>query len=80
MPPEFPNGAIMQYSIEYEGNFIKKFGESGDVPDKMTGIIEGLSPDADYVFEIKAYTRVGPGPPAILPLKTCKLLIIAMKM
>ena len=72
MPPKYPNGVITQYSIEYNGKIIDKFG--GDVSDKMTGTIEGLSPDTDYVFKMKAYTRVGPGPHFALPVRTCKLL------
>ena len=38
------------------------------------GTIEGLLPDTDYVFELKAYTRGGPGPPTSVAVKTCKLL------
>ena len=71
-PPKYPNGDITQYSIEYDGTIIDKFG--GDVSDTMTGTVEGLSPDTDYMFKMKAYTRVGPGPPVTSPVKTCKLL------
>ena len=72
MPPKYPNGVITQYSIEYDGEVVEKFG--GDVSDTMDGIIEGLSPDTDYIFKMKAYTRVGPGPSCSLLVKTCKLL------
>ena len=71
-PPKYPNGVITHYSIEYDGKIIDKFG--GDVSDKMTGTVEGLSPDNDYMFKMKAYTRVGPGPPVTSPVTTCKLL------
>ena len=74
MPPKYPNGIITRYSIYYDGIDIDQFG--GDASDKMTGIIEGLAPDTEYVFEMKAYTRVGPGPPVSLIVKTGKLLNI----
>ena len=74
MPPKYPNGVITQYSIEYDGRVVEKFG--GDVSDTMKGVIEGLSSNNDYVFKLKAHTRVGSGPPVTLPVKTCKLLSI----
>ena len=72
MPPEYPNGVIVRYSIHYDGIDIDKFGDYAS--HKMTGVIEGLSPDTEYVFELKAYTMVGPGPPVSLIVKTGKLL------
>ena len=45
----------------------------------MTGVIEGLSPDTEYILEMKAYTRLGPGPPVSLIVKTGKLLNIMIK-
>ena len=74
MPPKYPNGVITQYSIEYDGKVIDQFG--GDVSDTMNGVIEGLSPDTDYVIKLKAHTRLGSGPPVNLPVKTSKLLNI----
>ena len=71
-PPKYPNGIITQYSIEYDGLDVDDFGS--DVSDKMTGIIEGLSPNTLYAFKLKAHTRVGPGPAVSLPVKTRKLL------
>ena len=50
---------------------VENFGR--DVSDTMNGVIEELSPDTDYVFKLKAHTRVGSGPPVNLPVKTCKL-------
>ena len=72
LPPKTPNGAITQYSIAFDEAFINEFG--GDVSNEMIGTIKGLSPDTPYVFELKAHTRVGAGPPFILPVTTCKLL------
>ena len=71
-PPKYPNGVITEYSIEYDEIIVNTFG--GDVSDTMNGVIEGLSPDTDYVFKLKAHTRVGPGLPFDLPVKTCKFL------
>ena len=71
-PPMYPNGVITQYSIQYDGLCIDDFGDN--VSDMLMGTVKGLPPDTDYVFEIKAHTRVGPGPPVSLPVKTCKLL------
>ena len=71
-PPEFPNGTITKYSIHYNEIHVDGFGDN--VLDKMTGTIEGLSPDIEYVIKLIAYTRVGPGPPFSLPVKTRKFL------
>ena len=71
MPPKYPNGIITHYSIHSGGIVIDNFG---DVSDKMIGTIEGLSPDAAYVLQLQPHTRVGPGPPASLVVKTRKLL------
>ena len=74
-PPKYPNGAITKYSVYYDGRDIDDFGGATvDRSDKMTGTIEGLSPDTVYVLEMKAYTRLGPGPPISLPVKTRKSL------
>ena len=72
MPPETCNGAITGYSIKYGENCINKFG--GEVSDKMIDTVKGLSPDTVYIFELKAHTRVGAGPPFTLTVTTCKLL------
>ena len=73
MPPKYPNGVITQYSVQYDGINIPNFGKN-NVSNKIMGTIEGLLPDTDYVFELKAYTRGGPGPPTSVAVKTCKLL------
>ena len=72
-PPEYSNGVITKYSIHYGGVDIDQFG--GDVSDTMSDTIKGLSPDTVYLLKMKAYTRVGPGPPVNLAIKTCKLLM-----
>ena len=72
MPPEYSNGVITQYSIQFDGMNINDFGSN--VSDILIGTVEGLSPDTAYLLEIQAHTRVGPGPPVSLLVKTCKLL------
>ena len=72
MPPEYPNGVITKYSVECDEKLTEKFGDEDS--DKMIDTIEGLSPDTVYVLEMKAYTRVGPGPPVNFTWKTRKLL------
>ena len=71
MPPTYPNGVITKYSVHYDGIGIDPFG---NVSDKMMNTIEGLSPDTQYVFEMKAYTRVGEGLPNFVAVKTRKLI------
>ena len=43
---------------------------------EMERTVEGLSPDTEYVLQLTAHTRVGPGPPISLTVKTSKLLIL----
>ena len=75
-PPRYTNGVITRYSIHYNGIDIDRFGDA--TSDKMTDVIEGLSPDTEYVLEMEAYTRVGAGLPVSLVVKTGKLLNIVM--
>ena len=72
MPPKRINGVITQYSVHYDGKDIHNFGNN--VSNKMMGTVEGLSPDTEYLLELKAYTKVGPGYPTRLHVKTGKLL------
>ena len=74
MSPETPNGVITHYSIQYDGTMIDNFHSKTFT--KMIGTVEGLSPDTEYALELRAHTRVGPGPPARLTVKTGKLLIL----
>ena len=71
MPPTYPNGVITKYSVHYDGVGIDPFG---NVSDKMMNTVEGLSPDTQYVFEMKAYTLVGEGLPNFVAIKTRKLI------
>ena len=71
MPPETCNGLITKYSIQYNESVVDNFNVN-----EMEGTIEGLSPDTEYVLQLTAHTRVGPGPPISLTVKTSKLLIL----
>ena len=73
MPPKYPNGVITKYSVHYDGKYIEKFG---NVPDDLIDTIEGLSPNSVYILKMKAHTRVGPGPPVSLAIKTRKLNVV----
>ena len=72
MPPKRLNGVITQYSVHFDGKDIHNFGNN--VSNKMIGTVEGLSPDTEYLLELKAHTKVGSGYPARLHVKTGKLL------
>ena len=74
MPPETPNGVITQYSVQYGGRVIDKFGSK--TLNMLMGTAEGLSPNTFYLLHVKAHTRVGPGPPASLSVKTGMLLTL----
>ena len=74
MPPETPNGLITHYSVQYDGRVIDKFGS--ETVNRLTGTVEGLSPNTSYVLQLTAHTRVGSGPPASLSVKTGMLLIL----
>ena len=74
MSPETPNGVITHYSIQYDGTVVDSFHSKKLT--KMMGTVEGLSPNTEYVLELRAHTRVGPGPSASLTVKTGKLLIL----
>ena len=74
MPPEIPNGLITHYSVQYGGRVIDYFGSK--TLNRLGGIIEGLSPDTECLLQLRAHTRVGPGPPTSLSVKTGKLLIL----
>ena len=72
-PPETPNGIITQYSIHYGETVIDNFGNKAS--NKLMGTVEGLSPNTTYVLQLRAHTRVGPGPSSSLTIKTCKFII-----
>ena len=71
IPPEPPNGVIMQYSILYNGINITNFGNN-----TLMDTIEGLTPDTVYDVQLRAHTVVGPGEPSSITFLTCKLLNI----
>ena len=73
MSPEYPNGVITQYSIRYDRMIIEGFGSNAS-DNKVIATIEGLLPNTEYVLEMKAHTRVGPGLPVSLDVKTRKLI------
>ena len=77
MPPETPNGVITHYSVQYNGRRINNFGSI--TVTKMMGIVEGLSPNTEYLIQLRAHTRVGGGPSASLTVKTGKLLLLQWK-
>ena len=70
MPPETTNGIVTRYSIQYDGSVIDNFGSK--TLNMLIGTVESLSPDTTYLLQLKAHTRVGPGPPSSLTVKTCK--------
>ena len=74
MPPETPNGVITHYSVEYGGTVIDKFGS--ETLNRLTGTVKGLSPNTLYVLQLTAHTRVGPGLPVSLSIKTGMLMIL----
>ena len=76
MPPKYPNGAITRYSVHFDGRSIDEFGDKES--NKITGTIEELSPNTEYVIKMKAHTQVGPGPPLSLFVETCKFVNIIM--
>ena len=70
MSPQIPNGNITQYSLQCGDRIMNNFGWKRS--NMLTGHFALLSPDTEYVLQLKAHTRVGPGPPAELPVKTCE--------
>ena len=72
-PPETPNGVITRYSIQYGETIIDNFGSK--TSDKLMGTVEGLSPDTSYKLQLRAHTKVGPGPPSFLSVKTSSKLL-----
>ena len=74
MSPQTSNGVITHYSVQYDGGVIDKF--SSETLDRLTNTVKGLSPNTLYVLQLTAHTRVGPGPPTSLSVKTGMLLIL----
>ncbi|XP_065904893.1 uncharacterized protein [Dysidea avara] len=59
MPPDTPNGIIIQYEVQYSVNSTTLLVNFADT---LMGTVEGLSPVTLYTLQIRAYTRVGIGP------------------
>ncbi|XP_065914678.1 protein sidekick-1-like isoform X2 [Dysidea avara] len=59
MPPDTPNGIIIQYEVQYSVNSTTSLV---NFTDTLMGTVEGLSPGTIYTLQIRAYTRVGAGP------------------
>ena len=74
VPPTYPNGVVIKYCVHFDGKHIDNFGDK--VSDMLKGTVKGLSPDTEYVFEMKAHTKVGPGPSVDLSVRTRELLNI----
>ena len=71
-PPHTTNGVITHYSVQYGETVIDNFGKY--MLNAWMGTIEGLPPETEYVLELKAYTKVGAGPPADVTVTTRRLL------
>lgn len=66
LPTSEKNGIITGYNISYnpKGNPITKYQSFG--PHDNQGTIYNLIPGKEYIFQIQAHTKVGPGHKAIL--------------
>ena len=75
MPPDTPNGIIIQYEVQYSVNSTTSLI---NFTDTLMGTVEGLSPGTIYTVQIRAYTRVGAGPfcssVTVVTLPECKLI------
>ena len=76
MPPKTPNGVITHYSIQFGAFVNNDFGNK--ISNMLMGTVERLSPDTEFVLQLRAHTRVGAGPPANLTVKTSKLLNVTV--
>ena len=70
-PPEFPNGVVTHYSLQLNENDIVNI--SSNVLMYTTG---GLSPDTEYVLQLRAHTGAGAGPSNNRTFVTSKVLNI----
>ena len=71
-PPVTPNGAITNYSLQYDTIGNDSFGNSA--LDMLMDTVGGLSPDTVYMLRLAANTAVGAGPTSNITVMTCKLL------
>ena len=72
IPPEAPNGVIMQYNILYNQKNATYTNFDNNMP---MDTVEGLSSNTEYVLRVIAHTGAGAGPPSdIITFLTRKLL------
>ena len=64
MAPDTPNGIITHYELWYIRNDSESLNVTSYIADTISLMhsIEDLMPGVTYVVQLKAYTRVGPGP------------------
>ena len=65
-PPTTLNGIIIAYTLAYEGETVTIHGQT------LTYTVSNLNEHTGYTFSIQAQTRIGPGPAAMLTLKTAQ--------
>lgn len=74
LPPNTPNGIIMQYEVQYNADNETSFVNFTATRMRTVG---GLSPSKVYTLQVRAYTKVGAGPFSnnitVADLPECKL-------
>ena len=72
MAPDTSNGIIIFYELWYRRNDNQSFNFTSNIADTISLIhsIEGLMPGVTYVIQLRAATRVGPGPYVIKTVAT----------
>ena len=63
MPPVSPNGIITRYQVQFRPNDNSDdFNQQSTCSALTTVTVMGLMSNTEYVFEVRATTRVGNGP------------------
>ncbi|XP_055949262.1 tyrosine-protein phosphatase 10D-like [Argiope bruennichi] len=65
LPSNEQNGVLTGYKVTYYIKGSPKRRQEFFEPTESRGVVTGLQPGMDYVFEIQAHTKVGPGSTAI---------------